>query len=204
MSSARVSLLASIPYGLVVALLLGEKVAFPLLVLGWVIALVAAEEPSLSPTTGRHADVGRFQRTALGLALTYRRGWVPMKAQPWVWPVVVGLLVAPGAALGWHEVGIPTGLGAAANFAGFVLASPVAVLAAGFVAENLLVQPLIAPFLALAVLGFLIATAANAWPQFQRLLMGLGAYVGVLFTLDLVRLGRRAFDRSETDPSRGP
>jgi hypothetical protein len=29
--------------------------------------------------------------------------------------------------------------------------------------------------------------------------MGLGAFVGVLFTLDLVRLGRRAFD-----PSRGP
>ena len=101
-----------------------------------VIALVAADEPSLSPTTGRHADVGWFQRTALGLALTYRRGWVPMKAQPWVWPVVVGLLVAPGAALGWHEVGAPAGLGAAANFAGFVLASPVAVLAAGVVAEN--------------------------------------------------------------------
>jgi hypothetical protein len=199
MPSARVSLLASIPYGLVVALLLGEMVAFPLLVLGWVIALVAADEPSLSPTTGRHADVGWFQRTALGLALTYRRGWVPMKAQPWVWPVVVGLLVAPGAALGWHEVGAPAGLGAAANFAGFVLASPVAVLAAGFVAENVLVQPLIAPFLALAVLGFLIATAGNSWPQFQCLLMGLGAFVGVLFTLDLVRLGRRAFD-----PSRGP
>jgi hypothetical protein len=68
-----------------------------------------------------------------------------MKAQPWVWPVVVGLLVAPGAALGWHEVGAPMGLGAAANLAGFVLASPVAVLAAGFVAENVLVQPLIAP-----------------------------------------------------------
>lgn len=201
MPSARVSLLASIPYGLVVALLLGEMVAFPLLVLGWVIALVASDEPSLSPTTGRHADVGWFQRTALGLALTYRRGWVPMKAQPWVWPVVVGLLVAPGAALGWHEVGAPMGLGAAANLAGFVLASPVAVLAAGFVAENVLVQPLIAPFLALAVLGFLIATATagNAWPQFQCLLMGLGAFVGVLFTLDLVRLGRRAFD-----PSRGP
>lgn len=188
--SARASLLAGIPYAAVVALLLGQALALPLLALGWAIALVAIDEPSLSPRYGRHADVGRFQRTALGAALTYRRGWVPSKVQRWVWPCAVGFLFAPGVALAWLRGGAPTDLASVAIFTGHALASPLAVLSAAFIAENLLVQPLIAPFLGLGVLGALVASATRPGPLFQNVAMGLGAFVALLFALDLVRLLR--------------
>jgi hypothetical protein len=191
--SARATLLAALPYATGVSLLLGRVGAFPFLALGWVIAVVTSDEPSVAPTSGRQGDVGRFQRTSLGQALTYREGWVPSRARPWTWWVALGLLFGPGAALAWRSLG-----GAAADVAslrlvaGALLASPVAVLSAGFIAETLLVQPLVAPFIGLAGVLALVASAADGrWSIFQNVLAGGLVFVALLYAVDLVRLIRR-------------
>jgi hypothetical protein len=192
MSRARASLLAGIPFAAVVALLLGRGLAFPLAALGWVIALVALDEPTLTSRYGRHADVGWFQRTGLGDALTYRRGWVPSRAHAWVWPPVLALLFAPGLLVAWLAVGgPPTDLASLRTFAGAGLASPVALLSVAFFAEQLLVQPLIAPFLALGAVVALVAYGVQARPTFWYVLAGVVGFVAVLWAVDLCRVLRR-------------
>lgn len=194
MSLARASVFAAFPYAALVALLLGQWLALPLAMLGWFIALVALDGPQPTSRFGRHADVAWFQRTRLGDALMYRRGWVPTLARAWVWPAVLTLLFAPGLVIAWHSVGgVPADGSAVRVFAGAVVASPVVVLSAGFFAENLVVQPLIAPFLALGAVGALVACGAKGHPSFWYVLAGLAGFVAVLWAVDLARVLRRAF-----------
>lgn len=193
MSLARASVFAALPYGALVALLLGQWLAFPLAALGWLIALVALDEPKPVSRFGRHADVGWFQRTGLGDALTYRRGWVPSQARAWAWPVVLTLLFAPGLVIAWRSVGaLPGDAATLRTFAAAALASPIAVLSVAFFAENLLVQPLVAPFVALGAVGALVTYGAEGHRAFWYTLAVILGFIAVLWAVDLARVLRRS------------
>lgn len=170
----------------------GRPALLPLLLIGWGAAWFAAQEPRIvwSP---RHRDVYEFQKTELGHALTFRRGWVPETPRVWVRPLLVVLLVAPG--LVWRVLrGLPEGpeperlrlLAVAA------LVSPLAVFVAAIVVESVLIQPLILPFLLLFAVGFgvlgLVQGAAFG-PLIFAALLGAAA---TLYAVDLLRLLRRA------------
>jgi len=206
MTPERAILLAALPYAGAVAWLLRSPGAFPCLALGWVIAVLASYPPTLAPTRGRHADVGWFQRTDLGEALTYREGWVPARVRPWTWLLAAGLLFGPGAWIGWRVVGpLPLEAASLGTFLGDVLASPVAVLSAGVLADGLLVQPLVAPFIGLMGGIVLIASAHDGnWTIVWNILAGTLAYAALLYAVDLARLIRRELEAAGRSPPASP
>jgi hypothetical protein len=76
-------------------------------------------------------------------------------------------------------------------YAGSILLSPVAVLGGAFLIEGLLLQPLVAPFIALFVLIALAATVGRDWAIFSRVFAGVVGVVWLLYAVDLARLLRR-------------
>ena len=124
----------------------------------------------------------------------HRRGWIPSTPRWWIYLLFVLLLVGPGLAAGlWYASTNQWSLGGLRLLAALTLSSAPVVLSAGLVADVLLLQPLVMPFVALL---FVLVLGINVYEMrlhtVLQMLAGLAAFAALLYAVDIARLLRRS------------